>query len=563
MPMRDSYSAGNPDPVADEYAPALFGTVSDVIRRFGMGNLEPETRVCATLIGDQAALDVAVLGQFKSGKSSLLNALIGSDLLPVGVTPVTAVITRLCAGPVLAAHVTHLDGRVENIAIERIAEFATEALNPSNRRRVARVDIATPALSSWANLRLVDTPGLGSTFAHNTQATRDWLPNIAAALVVISADRPLSDDERALIADVRQLVPRMWIILSKIDLFSSEQQTELVTFLRDRLRQYLLHDIPVLPFSVRQDRERWLSQLREEVFRPLIEDPTREARSVFVHKVRRLAKACGDYLQIARRAAIRVAADRERLRAAILDETVREAVIADELVLASNRVCADFSKVVWPRFESLIDLIQRRLVEGLRTEMPIWRGHLGRQTGAYEVWIRESLTAELLKVSATGAPLACQLVEQAETRFRRIVEAFRDRLGRNVAKTLNLSLSPVSWDVRAPAVIAPDPSFSRTFDTNWELLWWAIPMPLFGWLFRRHFLGMVPWEVEKNLRRLNSDWYEAVQVAVNNLREQALAWVRAEISTIGQILDRTSDDAPAIEDGIRRLEAGLALISSP
>jgi hypothetical protein len=87
-------------------------------------------------------------------------------------------------------------------------------------------------------------------------------------------------------------------------------------------------------------------------------------------------------------------------------------------------------------------------------------------------------------------------------------------------------------------------------------------MPLFGWLFRRHFLGMVPWEVDKNLRRLNSDWYEAVETAVNNLREQALTWVRAEISTLGQLLDRQSDDVPALKENIHRLETGLALVSA-
>jgi hypothetical protein len=191
-----------------------------------------------------------------------------------------------------------------------------------------------------------------------------------------------------------------------------------------------------------------------------------------------------------------------------------------------------------------------------------WRGHLGRQSDRYEVWIRDRLTAELAKVTTTGAPLARQLVDNAETRFRRIVEGFRDRLGRNVTQALNLSLSPLSWEVRAPSVVVPDPSFSRTFDISWGMLWWAIPMPLFGWLFRRHFLGMVPWEVDKNIRRLNSDWYEAVEVAVNNLRGQALTWVQAELATLGQLLDHQTDEMPAIEDAIRRLEAGLFLSSS-
>ncbi|MBI2806899.1 MAG: dynamin family protein [Planctomycetes bacterium] len=227
--------------------------MKEAIRKFRLTSLEPAARACAELMRDESLFDVAVLGQFKSGKSSLLNALIGVDLLPVGVVPVTAVVTRLYAGSSLSAQVTRLDGRTEAIPPERIVEFVTEALNPANRRRVAVVDVMTPALSAWPSLRLVDTPGLGSTFEHNTKATKDWLPNVAGALVVISADRPLSDDDRRLIAEVRQLAPRVWVILSKFDLLNADQQAELIVFLQGRLREYFGSDVPLVPFSARRD----------------------------------------------------------------------------------------------------------------------------------------------------------------------------------------------------------------------------------------------------------------------------------------------------------------------
>jgi hypothetical protein len=243
--------------------------------------------------------------------------------------------------------------------------------------------------------------------------------------------------------------------------------------------------------------------------------------------------------------------------AAILDETVREAVINDELMLASGQVCAEFSKVVSPHFEILIGPLQKRLVEDLRAEMRTWSGHLGRQTRRFEDWLENRLTAELTKFAATGAPFARQFVVDAETRLRRIVEGFRDRLGRNVTQALNLSLAPLSWDVQAPTITVPAPSFSKTLDTSWEMLWWAIPMPLFGWFFHWHFLEVVPWEVDKNLRGLNAEWYGSVVAAVNDLREQALTWVRMEIATLTQLLDRQSDEVPAIQESLRRLESGL------
>jgi predicted GTPase len=68
--------------------------VADIIQCFQLTALQPALNACEKLIADDAPLDVAVLGQFKSGKSSLLNALLGEPVFPVGALPVTAVITR-------------------------------------------------------------------------------------------------------------------------------------------------------------------------------------------------------------------------------------------------------------------------------------------------------------------------------------------------------------------------------------------------------------------------------------------------------------------------------------
>jgi hypothetical protein len=190
----------------------LFAAVTNVIDRYELTSLKPMATACASLESDRVPLDVAVLGQFKSGKSSLLNALIGNDLLPVGVTAVTAVITRLVAGNSVSVRITELDGKVQSVTPERIGEFVSETDNPANCRKVSAVDVETPALLEWPGLRLVDTPGLGSTIGHNTSVTKDWLPHVAAALVV-SSDPPLSEDDCRLIAEVRQLAPHVWITL--------------------------------------------------------------------------------------------------------------------------------------------------------------------------------------------------------------------------------------------------------------------------------------------------------------------------------------------------------------
>jgi predicted GTPase len=68
-------------------------SLGGVIRQFKLDSLLPGLRACEALSSKDAFLDVAVLGQFKSGKSSLLNALLAADIFPVSVLPATAVIT--------------------------------------------------------------------------------------------------------------------------------------------------------------------------------------------------------------------------------------------------------------------------------------------------------------------------------------------------------------------------------------------------------------------------------------------------------------------------------------
>src|SRR5262245_3728675 len=160
-----------------------LAVLADLVGQYGLAVLDPLRQACEELSADEPPLDVAVLGQFKSGKSSLLNTVLGEAVFPVGALPVTAVITCASAGQEQLVRVTHQDGSVEEVMVARIAEFVTEAGNSGNRRQVAVVDVFTPALGDWPGVRLVDTPGLGSVYAHNTAATQAWMPYVAVALV--------------------------------------------------------------------------------------------------------------------------------------------------------------------------------------------------------------------------------------------------------------------------------------------------------------------------------------------------------------------------------------------
>ncbi len=542
-----------------------MAVLGEIVRRHGLGSLAPTLAACEDLARAEAPLDVAVLGQFKSGKSSLLNALLGADLLPVGVLPVTAVVTRLGAPSAPAsergtpsATVTRLDGSAFEAPIADVDEYVSEAGNPNNTKGVAAVDISTPSLAGLPGLRLVDTPGLGSVHAHNTQATMDWLPGVALAIVAISVERPLGVEDRRLIATLRPLASRVVVVLTKADLVTEAELEQVRGFVAREIRETLglaVGGEPVMvPFSVRTEREKHVARLRDTVLAPLARNAGAERAAALTHKLTHLTRAAREYLQVALAAAEKVDAERDALRAAVLDESVKESVIAKDLGVAAESVIGTarpaFEKVLEPHREA----VEARLVAAL-AEMKTWRGHLGTQAERYREFMQERLSAELAALEPVAAPVAASLLEEAELRFQRIAEAFRDRLSRNVSASLGVTLSPVAWEMSRVRVAAPPVAIGPTFMTHWDLFWWLLPMPLVGGLFRRHGRGKVPWEVWINMNRLAGGWFMATAEAVESVQKQAAAWVHAEIGTLTAMLAKSGDETAMIRSALAELDA--------
>ena len=189
---------------------------------------------------------LAVLGQFKRGKSTLLNALIGEELLPSAIVPVTSVPTFLSWGPKREIRVFFQDGHVKESSCEGLkdasaflARYVTESNNPRNHLGVARVEVEHPSPLLQKGVVLIDTPGIGSTFQHNTEATLNFLPQCDAALFLVSADPPITQVEIDFLKAVRDKVVRTLFLMNKIDYLSEEDRRQAIEFFRTVLREQI------------------------------------------------------------------------------------------------------------------------------------------------------------------------------------------------------------------------------------------------------------------------------------------------------------------------------------
>jgi predicted GTPase len=235
-----SASAGAADPTMAEnsHGEAALLRMAELASEFGAESVAADARSVAERVSE-GRFYVACLGQFKRGKSTLLNALVGETVLPTGVVPVTTVPTIVRYGRRLSARVRFAAGDWTVIPIEEVEEYVSEEKNPENSKGVVGLEIFAPSPLLSTGMCFVDTPGLGSVFAGNTNATQAFIPHVDAALVVIGADPPLAGEELTLVETVAQHVKDLIVVLNKSDRTTDAERCAAVAFARRQLEKRL------------------------------------------------------------------------------------------------------------------------------------------------------------------------------------------------------------------------------------------------------------------------------------------------------------------------------------
>jgi len=539
----------------------VLETIRDAAVRFQITSLSRQLEAARDLLRETRLIDVAMLGQFKAGKTSFINSLIGTSVLPVGVIPVTTVITRITRvqyGARERAMVTFLDGRKQEIALPDIEHYISEAKNPANQRNVAMVDLELPMFEHYHGLRLVDTPGLGSAFKYNTATSEEWLPKVGAAVVAISSDRPLSESDLALLRELSDYTPEVVLLLTKVDLLTPDQQNEVVRFLNDTVEREFNHTFPVFLYSTKSDTGRYKQQLDAELFIPLSQNVDLELKKISRHKINSLARACIGYLEIARKASQQADLDREELKSLILDEKVNYDLIRSELSLIARENMIQTRQLIKQHLDDTQRFpLTRTISNKLKHAMPSWRGNLSKFTRQYERWLMVTMTEELQQVSKAEHRHFWGTLQKAQTSIHRSLLLFKNLLDRNIEKVLAIKLSDTEWTIEIPEPDHPDVSVTRSFDFHLDMLWFFIPMLIFRKAFERHFSKQIPWFVEVNLSRLAYQWERNINKAIEDIKNRALVYIQEELATVENLLSRVQGKTGELTSIIKDIESSI------
>lgn len=535
--------------VAPQFAQNPLRALAEVASTAGYPELRDELgRVEGALA--RGALTIAVLGQFKRGKSSLLNAFAGERVFPTGVLPLTAVATRLVRGP-KSARVTESNGEVLALPVEGIEEFVSERRNPGNRRGVVEVEISMP-LPDWADgIAFVDCPGIGSPHDANTAAARAMLPRADAAIFVLSPDPSITANEVDFLAEVSSHATRFFFVLNKSDLLAPEELADLSAYLKGILEGRCGFDnVRLYPVSAKQALEAarsgsaealthsGLLALWEDIHRFVGPERAASVGRVVERRTRNYAERIRGMIDLAVSSSHlsreEFAARLRRLEDGIA--TVRseyratQSMLREDVITFSRRLQAEPGRLLEPRVSGIVEKLDRRLADdrGGTASSVVHRfeQELQKEVGAVVGGVHESLATQLkLELDRIAAEFASRLT-------RWLVD-----LDRLVAREFGVALPELAVE----GSLVESENYSDRVERMYEgtmagqtaLL---LPSGLMRRRLRSRLSRIVHEELDAQSGRLASDLIERLERSWERLRSQAAEQLERDVRALGSAL---------------------------
>jgi GTP-binding protein EngB required for normal cell division len=534
---------------------------SEVAKRYEISSLGALLASCRSAVS-QDELSVAIIGRFKAGKSSFINHFIGRPVLPVGVIPVTTVITEIRYGPIEKAEAHFLDGVVQQIPVDEIGAYVSERENPENSKRVRIITLDLPRLERFRGLRFVDTPGLDSALAHNTEESMRWLPNVGLALVAMSVDPPLSQQDIELLKRVYEFTPKVAILLTKVDLLAREERSEVVAFIEAQLEKTFGSAAPVLPYSVRPGYEDLKRQLEHSVFEQTLAQFGEQRRAILARKIDTLLRECADYITLSLKSAELMDSEREGLKKQVIGQREVIADVKAELRLIAQHAIGATRTSAEARLQTHQKQLEDRLLQQLDVEFPGWTKSLAYLLESFERWLTSTLAQDLTRISLTERSKMAEPLRRFGKQIFRSLQDFRDRLSDGTMRAFGIPLRTTEVEMAIHEPKSPDIRIGKIFDRNWELLSPIMPVALIKPIVRGHFARQLPYILYTNLSRLASQWEESINVALLNMQKEAERRHEDLIGTVEHLIETGQRDRlPAIRSDLERIESARRAVA--
>ena len=181
-----------------------------------------QRRQCKLLVDklSNSNMTISVIGQFKRGKSTLSNCILGKNYMPVGIVPITSAVTKVVYGR-QSAEVCFENGEIRPVEIDELSAYISEQENAQNKLGVKEVVIHSESDFLKNGITYVDTPGVGSFHKNNTEVAYDYMKESDAVIFLLSVDSPINQIEINFLQSTKEYAGKFYFAVNKIDTVSA------------------------------------------------------------------------------------------------------------------------------------------------------------------------------------------------------------------------------------------------------------------------------------------------------------------------------------------------------
>jgi GTPase Era involved in 16S rRNA processing len=227
-----------------------FQQLADVAEGVGMVTLARDIRTTRVPKLEAERFHLVVLGEFNHGKSTFVNALLGSDILPTGITPTTAAINHVVYADRPTARAVLTSGESKFLEPTQLKDWVTVA--GAHAGEVAYVELGFPSPLLANNVVLVDTPGVNDLNEQRAEVTYGYVPRADAVVFLLDAGQALKDSEREFLRSrvLENARDRLIFVLGKMDMLSGDEKTAVVDYVKTGLAK-IAPDPVMFPLSAK------------------------------------------------------------------------------------------------------------------------------------------------------------------------------------------------------------------------------------------------------------------------------------------------------------------------
>lgn len=212
-----------------------------------------QRRQCKLLIDklSNSNMTIAVIGQFKRGKSTLSNCILGQNYMPVGIVPITSAVTKVVYGK-QSAEVCFENGEIRPVEIDELSAYISEQENAKNELGVKEVVIHSESDFLKNGITYVDTPGVGSFHKNNTEVAYDYMKESDAVIFLLSVDSPINQIEIDFLQSTKEYAGKFYFAVNKMDTVSAEDLEAYTSYCAGLLSEIMeTSEIKLMPVSAK------------------------------------------------------------------------------------------------------------------------------------------------------------------------------------------------------------------------------------------------------------------------------------------------------------------------